>query len=86
MEFDGVGTVEDKYSNIFTPERPEEDEEEQHAGSVKNGRLQGKSVVNFTNGDYFIGEFRDGRPNGYGEMNYLHSVLINTSSEETEPA
>lgn len=88
-QVDGAGTVEDKYANMFLPEQGDGDGE-QRAGSIQNGRLQGKSVVNFTNGDYFVGEFRDGRPNGYGELSYKHSVLTNANAshaqtQDTEP-
>jgi len=31
-------------------------------------------VINFQNGDKYRGDFKDGRPNGYGTMKYSFSL------------
>ena len=43
-------------------------------------------MISFTNGDQFMGIFKDGRPNGYGEMNYKNSVGSTTPGLEYEMA
>ena len=43
-------------------------------------------MISFTNGDTFIGIFKDGRPNGYGEMTYKNSVASTSPGLEYEMA
>lgn len=55
-------------------------------GSLINGRLQNRCSVNFKNGDKFIGNFKDGRPYGYGEMYYKNSLPSSQAGMEFEQA
>ena len=40
--------------------------------------------MSFANGDKFIGNYKDGRPNGYGELSYKNSLLCLTPGVEFE--
>lgn len=42
--------------------------------------------IQFSNGDYFIGIFKDGRPNGEGMMFYKQSIKSTSSGMEFEVA
>ena len=55
-------------------------------GGLMNGRLQNRCSVSFKNGDKFLGMFKDGRPYGYGEMYYKHSLPSNSPGIEYEQA
>jgi len=48
--------------------------------------LQNKCSVTFANGDKFLGVFKDGRPNGEGEMTYKNSIPGSTPGVEYEIA
>ena len=63
-----------------------EDERGRDSGRILNGRLQGKCSISFQNGDTFIGKFKDGRPNGYGEMYYKNSIKSLQGGVEFEQA
>lgn len=41
-------------------------------------------VINFKNGDKYRGDFKDGRPNGYGTMKYVYSLPGSLGSEFEE--
>jgi len=45
-----------------------------------------KCSISFTNGDKFIGIFKEGKPNGYGEMFYKNSLPSLTPGIEFEIA
>lgn len=51
-----------------------------------NGRLQNMCSVMFTNGDKFVGLFKDGRPNGLGTMFYKNSLKSGLSGVSYELA
>lgn len=80
---DGDGQIEDQYNNFFQVEQAMKDDGSD-AGCILNGRLSGRCSISFQNGDYFIGEFKEGRPNGQGEMYYKHSLPSTQSGVEFE--
>jgi len=49
-----------------------------------NGKLYNLGLVNYTNGDRYRGNFKDGRPCGFGKMHYNYSLpgSGNVESEE----
>lgn len=44
------------------------------SGHFERGRLQGRARVDFANGDKFDGTYVDGRPCGFGQMDYFNSI------------
>lgn len=63
-----------------------EDPKVNETGSIINLRLQNMGSIQFSNGDYFIGIFKDGRPNGEGMMFYKQSIKSTSSGMEFEVA
>jgi len=45
------------------------------AGSIRNGKLFEWGKVKFINEDRYKGQFKDGRPSGYGEIKYMMSLV-----------
>ena len=82
---DGDGQIEDQHNNFFQVEQGEQ-EDGLDSGCIQNGRLWGKCSISFQNGDTFIGIFKDGRPNGYGEMFYKNSLPSLQAGIEFEQA
>ena len=62
------------------------DRDGKDTGCIINARLQNLCSVSFSNGDYFKGIFKDGRPNGKGEMYYKTSLKSTISGVEYEQA
>lgn len=77
---DGSGQIEDKDGNFFQAEQGEE-ADGKDSGCIINGRLQHRCSVTFVNGDKFIGTFKDGRPNGFGQIHYKNSIKGSGGSE-----
>ena len=44
------------------------------SGLFLNGKLTNKCEIDFNNGDKFVGMFKGGKPNGFGEMTYKNSI------------
>lgn len=44
------------------------------SGSFERGRLQSSVNVSLNNGDKFIGNYKDGRPSGLGQMEFNHTI------------
>ena len=66
--------IEDKYHSVF---RTLVDKDKNGwSGCLLGCRLQGKCSIEFENGNKFIGIFKDGRPNGLGEMSYKNSIPL----------
>jgi hypothetical protein len=82
---DGNGQYEDAGSNLFQVEQGAE-REGRDTGCIINERLQNLCSVAFANGDYFKGIFKDGKPNGGGQMFYKASVKSSVTGVEFEPA
>ena len=51
-----------------------------------HGRLRYRCSISFKNGDKFLGNFTDGRPSGYGEVYYKHSLPSSEHGVEYEVA
>lgn len=49
-----------------------------------DGKLKNRCGVSFANGDKFVGYYKDGRPNGYGELFYKNSLLCLSPGVEFE--
>jgi hypothetical protein len=56
------------------------------SGCIINGRLQNRCSVTFINGDKFIGTYKDGRPNGFGQIHYKNSIPSTNANSEFEVA
>ena len=56
------------------------------SGCMLKARFHKKCSVTFPNGDKFVGMFRDGIPNGPGEMLYKNTVPSTTPGVEYEVA
>lgn len=54
-------------------------------GSLNNGRLHNRSSATF-GGERFIGMYKDGKPNGYGEMTYKNTIPGTSAGVEFEVA
>lgn len=42
--------------------------------------------MSFANGDRYVGLYKDGRPNGFGEMTYKNSIPAGASGSAYEAA
>jgi hypothetical protein len=67
---DGFGKFTDKIGNTF--EGLVAGIDDPNNGIFVNGRLFGKGVIKFKNGDEYIGNFKDGRMSGHGIMKYFN--------------
>jgi hypothetical protein len=56
------------------------------SGKLTKCRLQGKCAIEFYNGDKFLGIFKDGRPNGKGEMSFKNSIPLEKVGDTFEIA
>jgi len=87
---DGTCMIEDAANNLFQVEIDatvgKDGKENKNDGCIMNARLQKTCSVQFVNGDKFFGTFKDGRPNGYGEMYYKNSLTSTTNGIEFEIA
>lgn len=84
-EADDNGQYEDQYNNLFQVERGNKGDGSD-AGCIYNRRLQNSCSIHFTNGDFFQGIFKDGKPNGPGEIFYKQSVKSTVTGLEYEQA
>ena len=82
---DGNVSIEDRNHNHFQVEQGIQDGGKDTGGLI-NGRLQNRCSITFKNGDKFVGTFKDGRPQGYGEMHYMHSIPGSGMGVEFEKA
>lgn len=60
-----------------------------HSGQFVNGKLFNKTRVIFKNGDEYRGNFKDGRPSGFGTITYNGTIICRDpqklqSGQETE--
>ena len=87
---DGTCLIEDQHNNLFQVEIDssvgQDGKELKNDGCIMNARLQKTCSVQFTNGDKFFGTYKDGRPNGYGEMYYKNSLISTSNGVEFEIA
>ena len=50
------------FKNIFKPKRKGEEKIRfEYAGKTKNGKMHGKGILTYSNGEKYVGEFRDGK-------------------------
>lgn len=82
---DGVGQYEDIHGNLFQVEQGVE-KDGRDGGCIVNCRLQNLCSVQFNNGEKFKGIYKDGRPNGKGEVFYKNSIKSCMSGVEYEQA
>lgn len=70
-------------NSLFQVEQGKE-EGGRDTGCIINGRLQNLCSIQFSNGDKFKGIFKDGYPNGNGEMIYKQSIKSTQTGNEGE--
>ena len=73
-EADGHGIFTDNHGNrymtIAKDQNSSKKNEENKGGYFLRGRLYGRGEINFKNGDFYQGEFKGSKREGYGEMKF----------------